>query len=157
MSLSKKNQYASYRMTEVSTVSYPMDLNRYRNNNQFRHQRGILQNNPVSIQNPGEARLVDIESDLRGITRTFSLDPKKKYQPQLQCLNKMQQIQTGSKNENGNCHCSYRKFKNCSCPDCIKYDDTHPAPNDRKQTLINFKPRSTYKFCNLNKGKLNCQ
>jgi hypothetical protein len=147
----------SYRITEMSTAQYPMDINRYRSNNQFRHQRGILQGNPVSTQNPGEPRLVDIESDLRGITRSFSLCPDKKYQPQLQCVNKKNTKDKKTSGKNGNCHCGYRKLKNCSCQDCIVYDDTHPAPNDKKQTIINFKPRSTYKFCDLNKGKLYCR
>ena len=158
MAFKQNNNYASYRMTELSVANYPMDLNRYRSNNQFRHQRGILQDNPVSTQNPGEPRLVDIESDLRGTTRTFSLCPDKKYKPQLQCVNK----QTSNDKEktektNGNCHCGYRKLKNCSCKDCIIYDDTHPYPNDKKNTLINFNPRSTYRFCKVKNGKFYCR
>lgn len=150
-----KTQYASYRMTELSVVDYPTDLNRYRSNNQFRHQRGILQGNPVSTQNPGEPRLVDIESDLKGITRTFSLCSEKKYQPQLQCINKSSKKEP--KRTNGNCHCGYRKYKNCSCNDCMKYKDTHPFPNDTKNTIINFKPRSSNTFCMLQNNKLVCK
>ena len=61
----------------VSPLEYQMNPIKFENCNKCRHELGLLGGPSVShIQ----GNLVDLETDLRGITRKASLCPSKKYQ-----------------------------------------------------------------------------
>lgn len=114
-----------------------MDKSRYNLPAQYqqRHNvKGILQNNPVSTLDKGHVDVVTRENELWGLTRTYSLCPNKKYQPNHQC-------------PNGNCHLGNRPGH---CEKCVKQKETHVYPNT-KQALINYNPKVNYKTCTSDK------
>ena len=101
---------------------------------QQRHNvKGILQNNPVGTLDKGHPDIVSRENELWGLTRTYSLCPGNKYNPNHQCPNK-------------NCHLNGRPG---SCEKCVKHKDTH-LPNNRNtpNPLIHYHRKVNYKTCN---------
>jgi hypothetical protein len=59
-----------------STLNYMLDHSRYENDNKCRHELGLLAGTAVSHNN---YNLVDVETELRGQSRSASLCPSQKY------------------------------------------------------------------------------
>jgi hypothetical protein len=68
-------------------LGYNLDSNKFYNCNQKRVDFGLLGGNNVSQSTDN---LVDLESDLRNITRLYSKCPEKKYIPRANGMNIMQ-------------------------------------------------------------------
>lgn len=66
------------RVVDTIAGGYTMIPQKFYHPNQSRNALGLLGGNEVSM---ATGNLVDVESDLRSITRDLSRDPKRKYQP----------------------------------------------------------------------------
>ena len=60
----------------TGTLAYMLDSSAYENNKQCRIELGIVGGNNVSLT---KGNLIDVESDLKGVTRKASLCPSRKY------------------------------------------------------------------------------
>lgn len=102
---------------------------------QARHNvKGILQNNPVSTLRHGHPDVVTRENELWGLTRTYSLCPGKKYNPNKQT-------------PNGNCHLGDRPGY---CEKNVRQEETHVNRN-ANPAIIRYGPKVGYKTCTADK------
>ena len=60
----------------TGTLAYMLDSSAYENNKKCRIELGIVGGNNVSLT---KGNLIDVESDLKGVTRKASLCPSRKY------------------------------------------------------------------------------
>ena len=73
--------YTQYLKESQNVGCYQMYSGKFVNKNQCRIGFGILAGNDVSLY---RGNMVDLESDMMGITRPASLCPKNKYMPRFQ-------------------------------------------------------------------------
>jgi hypothetical protein len=92
----------------TSPVNYTLDPNKFYNCHDCRPDLGLLGGNNVSVT---RNNMVDLESDLFGITRQNSLCPERKYLPTCQQCDEISGLPCGS---SGSCN----KEKLQHLPEC---------------------------------------
>jgi hypothetical protein len=70
------SEFIKEQILNRSTLNYMLDHSRYENNNRCRHELGLVGGTAVSHNN---YNLVDVETELRGQSRSSSLCPSKHY------------------------------------------------------------------------------
>lgn len=113
-----------------SVLEHVIEKNRYIHEKQCRHDEiGILQKNSVGSYILPNVDIVDVESDLYGLTRPNTRCPNLKYNKNNEC-------------QNTNCTKS-----NSTCPPCIKHVDTHKSCTE---PLIKYNEKVNYVSCDKN-------